>query len=132
MLNMEEQQVHFVTLMAQDDYSPPGISYFNLAVTLTDVNDKPESVTMEPDSIPEEVEPGQYVAPKKYTQVNGFDVFLVLISWVNFSKQIVPILQNRAAIIPILSFFLKRRNDNLILSYYLYPNIPSGYVICNM
>lgn len=129
---MEEQQVHFVTLMAQDDYSPPGISYFNLAVTLTDVNDKPESVTMEPDSIPEEVEPGQYVAPKKYTQVNGFDVFLVLISWVNFSKQIVPILQNRAAIIPILSFFLKRRNDNLILSYYLYPNIPSGYVICNM
>lgn len=129
---MEEQQVHFVTLMAQDDYSPPGISYFNLAVTLTDVNDKPESVTMEPDSIPEEVEPGQYVAPMKYTQVNGFDVFLVLISWVNFSKQIVPILQNRAAIIPILSFFLKRRNDNLILSYYLYPNIPSGYVICNM
>lgn len=87
---MEEQQVHFVTLMAQDDYSPPGISYFNLAVTLTDVNDKPESVTMEPDSIPEEVEPGQYVAPKKYTHVNGFDVFLVLISWVNFSKQIVP------------------------------------------
>lgn len=65
---MEEQQVHFVTLMAKDDYSPPGISYFNLAVTLTDVNDKPESVTMEPDSIPEEVEPGQYVAPKKYTQ----------------------------------------------------------------
>lgn len=55
---MEEQQVHFVTLMAQDDYSPPGISYFNLAVTLTDVNDKPESVTIEPDSIPEEVEPG--------------------------------------------------------------------------
>lgn len=73
---MEEQQVHFVTLMAQDDYSPPGISYFNLAVTLTDVNDKPESVTMEPDSIPEEVEPGQYVAPQKYTQVNGLMCFL--------------------------------------------------------
>lgn len=97
---MEEQQVHFVTLMAQDDYSPPGISYFNLAVTLTDVNDKPESVTMEPDSIPEEVEPGQYVAPKKYTQVNGFDVFL---GWISVNK--FCLLQNRAAIIPILSFF---------------------------
>lgn len=130
MLNMEEQQVHFVTLMAQDDYSPPGISYFNLAVTLTDVNDKPESVTMEPDSIPEEVEPGQYVAPKKYTQVNGFDVFLVLISWVNFSKQIVPTAEQ--PLFQFFHFFLKRRNDNLILSYYLYANIPSGYVICNM
>lgn len=88
---MEEQQVHFVTLMAQDDYSPPGISYFNLAVTLTDVNDKPESVTIEPDSIPEEVEPGQYAcSPQKIHSGEWFDVFLVLISWVNFSKQIVP------------------------------------------
>lgn len=131
MLNMEEQQVHFVTLMAQDDYSPPGISYFNLAVTLTDVNDKPESVTMEPDSIPEEVEPGQYVAPKKYTQVNGFDVFLVLISWVNFSKKNCAYCRTEQPLFQFFHFFLKRRNDNLILSYYLYPNIPSGYVICN-
>lgn len=52
--------VHSVTLMAQDDYSPPGISYFNLHVTLTDVNDKPESVTIDGSTIPEEVEPGKH------------------------------------------------------------------------
>lgn len=114
---MEEQQVHFVTLMAQDDYSPPGISYFNLAVTLTDVNDKPESVTMEPDSIPEEVEPGQYVASKKYTQVNGFDVFLVLISWVNFSKQIVPTAEQSSHYSNSFIFFLKE--EMIILFYHI-------------
>lgn len=61
MLNREEQRVHSVTLMAQDDYSPPGISYFNLHVTLTDVNDKPESVTIDGSTIPEEVEPGKHL-----------------------------------------------------------------------
>jgi hypothetical protein len=55
---MEDQRVHFVTLMAQDSYNPPGISYFNIPVFLTNVNDKPESVTMDPLLIPEEVEPG--------------------------------------------------------------------------
>lgn len=114
---MEEQQVHFVTLMAKDDYSPPGISYFNLAVTLTDVNDKPESVTMEPDSIPEEVEPGQYVAPKKYTQVNGFDVFLVLISWVNFSKQIVPTAEQSSHYSN--SFIFLKKEEMIILFYHI-------------
>ncbi|XP_062574138.1 protocadherin Fat 4-like [Saccostrea cucullata] len=57
-LNREEQRVHSVTVMVQDDYSPPGISYFNLPVTLKDVSDKPESVTLDPSVIPEEVKPG--------------------------------------------------------------------------
>ena len=66
MLNREEQRVHSVTLMAQDDYSPPGISYFNLHVTLTDVNDKPESVTIDGSTIPEEVEPGKHLFIKAF------------------------------------------------------------------
>lgn len=114
---MEEQQVHFVTLMAQDDYSPPGISYFNLAVTLTDVNDKPESVTIEPDSIPEEVEPGQYVAPQKIHSGEWFDVFLVLISWVNFSKQIVPTAEQSSHYSN--SFIFKKKEEMIILFYHI-------------
>lgn len=84
-LNMEEQQVYFVILMVKDDYSFLGIFYFNFVVILIDVNDKSELVIMEFDSIFEEVELGQYVVFKKYIQVNGFDVFFVLIFWVNFS-----------------------------------------------
>ncbi|XP_061172363.1 protocadherin gamma-B4-like [Saccostrea echinata] len=74
-LNREEQKVHFVTLMVQDDYSPPGISYFNLPVTLKDVNDKPVLVTLDPNVIPEEVEPGEPLTALRTIDEDEHQVF---------------------------------------------------------
>ena len=96
MLNREEQRVHSVTLMAQDDYSPPGISYFNLHVTLTDVNDKPESVTIDGSTIPEEVEPGKHLFIIVFISkgqvvnrhINSFLKFLSRMYWFNYTLSV--------------------------------------------
>ena len=44
--------------MVTDDGEPPESAYFDLKVQLTDVNDKPTGITLEPAGIKENTPPG--------------------------------------------------------------------------
>jgi len=59
-----------ITVLASDSGVPPLSAYFDVAIHLTDVNDKQTDVTTEPAFILEEMAPGLYACVKIHTQIN--------------------------------------------------------------
>lgn len=58
MLNREKRKKRTITVMARDDGNPRMKAYFDINIHLSDVNDKPTEVVLEPSNIPEGVQPG--------------------------------------------------------------------------
>ncbi|CAG2191239.1 unnamed protein product [Mytilus edulis] len=61
LLNREKRKKRTVTVMARDDGNPRMKAYFDIHIHLSDVNDKPTEVVLDPSNIPEGVQPGNEV-----------------------------------------------------------------------
>ncbi|KAL3873180.1 hypothetical protein ACJMK2_036328 [Sinanodonta woodiana] len=59
--NREKQRFRYITIMAEDDGVPSQKSYFDVAIELMDVNDKPASVFLKNGTILENVAPGKTI-----------------------------------------------------------------------
>lgn len=58
LLNREIKKRRTITVMATDDGSPRAKDYFDIHITLSDVNDKPTAVGLEFPDVPEGVQTG--------------------------------------------------------------------------
>lgn len=57
-LNLEAQPRHLVVILVTDNGHPAESAYFDLLIELTDVNDKPSGIRLEPEGIWEDITPG--------------------------------------------------------------------------
>ncbi|KAK3580861.1 hypothetical protein CHS0354_032922 [Potamilus streckersoni] len=65
--NREKQRYRYITIMAEDDGVPRQKAYFDIAIELMDVNDKPTSISLKNGTILENVAPGNTIGALETT-----------------------------------------------------------------
>ncbi|KAL8601315.1 hypothetical protein ACOMHN_054609 [Nucella lapillus] len=58
-LNYENIKVHYIAIMVKDNGVPPLSSYFDVRISIEDVNEPITDITLEPPAVPESVPPGE-------------------------------------------------------------------------
>lgn len=58
-INYEAQSQIYTAIMVRDDAVPPASAYFDIGITVIDMNEPITGITLTSDTVPENIPPGQ-------------------------------------------------------------------------